>query len=160
MQDKETYPYGQVPRLIDGGSSILQSLAILRHVGRTHGLYGSSAADASRIDSLLDGLEDMRNKTRALVYGSGLSDEGFRHYVDTVLPPPPLPKASTRGSIMAIFVRSPPSPAPSLPQGPSSARVRWLQEKFAAELKGGYYCSSGISIADIALFNMIDCHVK
>ena len=112
-----------MPRLIDGGSSILQSLAILRHVGRTHGLYGSSAADASRIDSLLDGLEDMRNKTRALVYGSGLSDEGFRHYVDTVLPPPPLPKASTRGSIMAIFVRSSPPPS-TLPQGPSSARVR------------------------------------
>ena len=96
-----------MPRLIDGGSSILQSLAILRHVGRTHGLYGSSAADAARIDSLLDGLEDMRNKTRALVYGSGLSDEGFRHYVYTVLQPPPLPKASTGGSVMAIFVNAP-----------------------------------------------------
>ena len=119
-----------MPRLIDGGSSILQSLAILRHVGRTHGLYGSSAADAARIDSLLDGLEDMRNKTRALVYGSGLSDEGFRHYVDTVLPPPPLPKASTRGSVMAIFVNAPrkaPGSAVS-PQGPqlsgSAARRR------------------------------------
>ena len=104
-----------MPRLIDGGSSILQSLAILRHVGRTHGLYGSSAADAARIDSLLDGLEDMRNKTRALVYGSGLSDEGFRHYIDTVLPSPPLPKASTRGSVMAIFVNAP-------PQGPQVQR--------------------------------------
>ena len=115
-----------MPRLIDGGSSILQSLAILRHVGRTHGLYGSSAADASRIDSLLDGLEDMRNKTRALVYGSGLSDEGFRHYVDTVLPPPPLPKASTRGSVMAIFVNSPqgPQPAQRLRKAPAQRSPR------------------------------------
>ena len=32
-------------------------------------------------------------------------------------------------------------------------------EKFAAELNGGYYCKSGISIADIALFNMVDCHL-
>eukprot|EP01043_Picozoa_sp_COSAG02_P002180 COSAG02_NODE_49_length_45106_cov_298.436177_37_plen_103_part_00 len=32
-------------------------------------------------------------------------------------------------------------------------------EKFAAELGGGYYCKSGISIADIALFNMVDCHL-
>lgn len=65
--DKETYPYGQVPRLVDGSVAVLQSLAILRHVGRTHGLYGKSDADAARIDSLLDGLEDLRNKTKALV---------------------------------------------------------------------------------------------
>jgi glutathione S-transferase len=58
---------GQVPRLVDGEVAVLQSLAILRHVGRKHGLYGKSDADAARIDSLLDGLEDMRNKTRALV---------------------------------------------------------------------------------------------
>ena len=32
-------------------------------------------------------------------------------------------------------------------------------EKFADELDGGYYCKSGISIADIALFNMVDCHL-
>lgn len=32
-------------------------------------------------------------------------------------------------------------------------------EKFATELSGGYYCKSGISIADIALFNMVDCHL-
>lgn len=32
-------------------------------------------------------------------------------------------------------------------------------EEFGAALKGGYYCSSGISIADIALFNMIDTHL-
>ena len=61
------YLHGQVPRLVDGEVAVLQSLAILRHVGRKHGLYGKSDADAARIDSLLDGLEDMRNKTRALV---------------------------------------------------------------------------------------------
>ena len=32
-------------------------------------------------------------------------------------------------------------------------------EKFAAELNGSYYCKSGISIADIALFNMVDYHL-
>eukprot|EP01043_Picozoa_sp_COSAG02_P002179 COSAG02_NODE_49_length_45106_cov_298.436177_36_plen_115_part_00 len=52
---------------MDGDIAVLQSLAILRHVGRKLGLYGKSNADAARIDSLLDGLEDMRNKTRALV---------------------------------------------------------------------------------------------
>lgn len=67
--------------------------------------------------------------------GAQLSDDGFRHYVNTVLVPPPLPQASTGGSVMAIF------------------------EKFATELGGGYYCKSGISIADIALFNMVDCHL-
>jgi glutathione S-transferase len=67
--------------------------------------------------------------------GAQLSDDGFRHYVKTVLSPPPLPQASTGGSVMAIF------------------------EKFATELGGGYYCKSGISIADIALFNMVDCHL-
>ena len=133
--DKETYPYGQVPRLVDGDVTVLQSLAILRHVGRKLDLYGKSDADAARIDSLLDGLEDMRNKTRTLVYGTGLSPDGFRHDVKTVLKPPPLPQASTGGSVMAIF------------------------EKFTTELNGSYYCKSGISIADIALANMVDCHL-
>lgn len=45
-----------------------QSNSILRHVGRKHGLYGASRAEAAAIDMLLDGVEDLRVKYLQLIY--------------------------------------------------------------------------------------------
>eukprot|EP01048_Picozoa_sp_COSAG05_P001111 COSAG05_NODE_35_length_27765_cov_221.324719_17_plen_222_part_00 len=137
--NKENFPYGQVPRLVDDdGTSVLQSLAILRHVGRSLDLYGSTPQEMARVDELLDGLEDMRAKTKVLIYGDKLSDDGFKKYASTVLAPPPLPAASTGGSVMAIF--------------------EFLVEK-AFSSGQDTYCASGLTLADIQLFNMVDIHL-
>ena len=90
----------------------------------------------ARIDELLDGLEDMRVKTKGLVYTDKFSEEGFKRYAATVLAPPPLPAGSTGGSIMAIF------------------------EMLVARCgEGATYCESGLTLADIQLFNMVDVHL-
>jgi len=52
--------FGAVPLWEDGDFRLVQSDAILRHVARTHGLYGSSAGDAARCDELHEGVRDVR----------------------------------------------------------------------------------------------------
>jgi glutathione S-transferase len=43
-------PFGQNPQLLlDDGTSIVQSNAILRHVGRTGGLYGKTESDMCHV---------------------------------------------------------------------------------------------------------------
>lgn len=44
----------------------MQSNTIVRHLGRRHGLYGGSRAEAAAIDQLLDGVEDLRRKVTNL----------------------------------------------------------------------------------------------
>jgi hypothetical protein len=63
--------------------------ALLAAVSPPRDLYGKSYAEMARVDELLDGLEDMRVKTKVLVYTDCLSDEGFEKYAASVLAPPP-----------------------------------------------------------------------
>jgi glutathione S-transferase len=65
---KPTMPFGQVPCLYDGNLQIVQSGAILRHLARKHGLYGSSELDKTMIDMIDDGQKDLRIKCIRMVY--------------------------------------------------------------------------------------------
>jgi glutathione S-transferase len=47
---------------VDEDGDVCQSNAILRHIGRKHGLMGASLAEASAIDMLVDGVEDLKRK--------------------------------------------------------------------------------------------------
>lgn len=49
-------------RYVDEDGDVCQSNAILRHIGRKHGLMGASLAEASAIDMLVDGVEDLKRK--------------------------------------------------------------------------------------------------
>ncbi|XP_041352130.1 glutathione S-transferase P 1-like [Gigantopelta aegis] len=60
--------FGQVPCLKDGTFDIVQSNAILRHLGRKHGLYGSNENEATRIDVMNDGVEDIRGAYVTMIY--------------------------------------------------------------------------------------------
>jgi glutathione S-transferase len=64
-------PFGQVPRLVDGDVDICQSKAILRHVGRTRGLYGSTEKEHSQVDMLVDTADDLRQAYNKVIYGGG-----------------------------------------------------------------------------------------
>ena len=44
------------------GSSIPQTIAQLRYVGRAHTIYGDSNLEAAMIDALLEGLTELGNK--------------------------------------------------------------------------------------------------
>uniref|UniRef100_A0AC11EII5 Uncharacterized protein n=1 Tax=Ovis aries TaxID=9940 RepID=A0AC11EII5_SHEEP len=60
--------YGQLPKFQDGDLTLYQSNAILRHLGRTLGLYGKDQREAALVDMVNDGVEDLRCKYVSLIY--------------------------------------------------------------------------------------------
>ncbi|XP_029770918.1 glutathione S-transferase P [Suricata suricatta] len=60
--------YGQLPKFQDGDFTLYQSNAILRHLGRTFGLYGKDQREAALVDVVNDGVEDLRCKYATLIY--------------------------------------------------------------------------------------------
>jgi len=60
--------YGQLPRFQDGDLTLYQSNAILRHLGRSLGLYGKDHREAALLDVVNDGVEDLRCKYVMLIY--------------------------------------------------------------------------------------------
>ncbi|XP_036115800.1 glutathione S-transferase P isoform X2 [Molossus molossus] len=52
--------YGQLPKFQDGDLTLYQSNAILRHLGRSLGLYGKDQREAALVDMVNDGVEDLR----------------------------------------------------------------------------------------------------
>ena len=63
-EDKEKNPldldFPNLPYYVDGDVKLTQSNAILRHLGRQHGLYGLDDNHASEIDMLLDTGRDIK----------------------------------------------------------------------------------------------------
>ncbi|ATB47929.1 glutathione S-transferase family protein [Corallococcus macrosporus] len=48
------------------GFCVVQSLAILRHVARTRGLYGKDAREAAACDMIIEGVEEVSARARSL----------------------------------------------------------------------------------------------
>ncbi|XP_008580126.1 PREDICTED: glutathione S-transferase P [Galeopterus variegatus] len=71
--------YGQLPKFQDGDLTLYQSNAILRHLGRTLGLYGKDQKEAALVDMVNDGVEDLRSKYIVLIYTN--YDTGKDDYV-------------------------------------------------------------------------------
>ncbi|XP_036372428.1 glutathione S-transferase P-like [Megalops cyprinoides] len=65
---KATCVFGQLPKFQDGDLVLFQSNAILRHLARKHGAYGKDEKEASLIDMMSDGVEDLRLKYGRLIY--------------------------------------------------------------------------------------------
>ena len=52
--------FPNLPFYVDGNVKLTQSNAILRHLGRQHGLHGFNENDAAKIDMLLDTIIDIK----------------------------------------------------------------------------------------------------
>lgn len=65
---KSSCLYGQLPKFEDGDLTLYQSNAILRHLGRSLGLYGKDQKEAALVDMVNDGVEDLRCKYGTLIY--------------------------------------------------------------------------------------------
>ncbi|MFT7806384.1 glutathione S-transferase P [Arapaima gigas] len=76
---KATCTFGQLPKFEDGSLILFQSNAILRHLGRTLGTNGSNECEASLIDVMNDGVEDLRQKYINLIYKE--YDTGKEKYI-------------------------------------------------------------------------------
>ncbi|KAG8522712.1 Glutathione S-transferase P 1 [Galemys pyrenaicus] len=71
--------YGQLPKFQDGDLTLYQSNAILRHLGRSLGLYGRDPREAARVDMANDGVEDMRRHCSYLIRHN--DEEGKAQYI-------------------------------------------------------------------------------
>uniref|UniRef100_A0A452QM52 Glutathione S-transferase n=1 Tax=Ursus americanus TaxID=9643 RepID=A0A452QM52_URSAM len=71
--------YGQLPKFQDGDLTLYQSNAILRHLGRSLGLYGKDQREAALLDVVNDGVEDLRCKYVMLIYTN--YEEGKAKYL-------------------------------------------------------------------------------
>jgi glutathione S-transferase len=61
-------PFGAVPLWEEpGGLRLAQSDAIVRHLARTHGLYGRDAREAAHCDMIFAGVDDARTEVRRLI---------------------------------------------------------------------------------------------
>uniref|UniRef100_F7BU09 Glutathione S-transferase n=1 Tax=Equus caballus TaxID=9796 RepID=F7BU09_HORSE len=71
--------YGQLPKFQDGDLTLYQSNAILRHLGRSLGLYGRDQREAALVDMVNDGVEDLRKRCSHLIHHD--YEEGKARYV-------------------------------------------------------------------------------
>ncbi|MGH7126739.1 MAG: glutathione S-transferase, partial [Stellaceae bacterium] len=60
-------PFQAVPVWEEDGFTLAQSGAILLHVGRNHGLYGSTPREAALIDEALGAMDDTRAELRKVM---------------------------------------------------------------------------------------------
>ncbi|KAL4429045.1 hypothetical protein ABPG77_006084 [Micractinium sp. CCAP 211/92] len=134
-QDLDTYSFGQCPRYYDADVDLVQSHAIVRYLGRKHGLYGSSDIEAARIDQLLDGMSDL--KIYPLIYLDAMqTDEARDEYWRNHLEP-----EAARGSC-------------------KGAHMLYVQNFVQKHGKDGFAVGGKLSIADIILFNLVDMHKR
>ncbi|XP_056409678.1 glutathione S-transferase P 1-like [Hyla sarda] len=74
--------FGQLPGFKDGDLTIYQSNAILRHLARNHCLYGKNPREATLIDMVNDGVEDLRLKYIRMIYQN--YENGKADYIKTL----------------------------------------------------------------------------
>lgn len=81
-------PFGAVPLWEEAsGLSLVQSDAIVRHLARTHHLYGRTAAEAACIDVVAEGVKDIRLNMRKIQLAEPAKRaEERENVVSTVLP--------------------------------------------------------------------------
>ncbi|XP_030621349.1 glutathione S-transferase P 1-like [Chanos chanos] len=80
---KASCAFGQLPIFQDGDLVLYQSNAMLRHLGRKHGLYGKNDSEAALIDMMNDAAEDIRGRYVTLVYSN--FDDGKEEYLKDLM---------------------------------------------------------------------------
>ncbi|GIL71693.1 hypothetical protein Vretimale_865 [Volvox reticuliferus] len=136
------YPFRQLPRFIDeihGDVDLVQSHAILRHLGRKYDMYGKDIIQAGRIDMVLDAVSELRVKIRALVVERQMEDSAVQQYLSTVM--------ATEEELKV-----------SRMQGPGLASLEYLlaRRRFS---DAGWVVGEGPSVADFAVFDLVDLHL-
>jgi glutathione S-transferase len=82
---KPRTPFGQLPLLRIGDIELAQTMAIVRHLARTHGLSGDTEAERTRCDIAVEAIRDADHHLGALVWTPGF-EENRRLIVENELP--------------------------------------------------------------------------
>ena len=101
MIDAGRLPFGQLPMLDAGAAGdIVQSHAILRFLGRTHGWYGGTPAALAAVDAAAEGTEDVRKRllekkedpeARAIYFADGGEAQLWLGHYDALIARSPTP---------------------------------------------------------------------
>ncbi|VDP21398.1 unnamed protein product [Soboliphyme baturini] len=83
---KPKMQFGQMPCLYDNGVQYVQSGAIIRHLARQIGMYGSDEHEATMADMMYEGVGDIRNKYAKLIY-TDYSEENKAKFISELIPP-------------------------------------------------------------------------
>jgi glutathione S-transferase len=75
QQLKPRTPFGQVPLLRIEGLELAQTMAIVRHVSRRHGLTGESEGEQIRRDVAVEAIRDADHQLGALVWTPGFEED-------------------------------------------------------------------------------------
>jgi glutathione S-transferase P len=73
--DREGFPCGQVPRFQDDTVDMVQSNAIVRHLGRKHDMYGADLKEQAMVDQILETVDVLKAKCSVLIYEEKLAEE-------------------------------------------------------------------------------------
>eukprot|EP00894_Picocystis_sp_ML_P000884 jgi/Pico_ML_1/51401/g208.t1 len=133
----KTYPFGQLPVLVDGELHVAQQDAIVRHLARKLHFYGKDEVEMAVVDMVLLGVEDVRRKYLDLVYGQELNEAAKKEYV-------------------AKHVN--PSSMHDRVGGAHFAYLEALLDRHAG--KDGYAVGDGFTVADVLLFDIVDAHLR
>lgn len=132
----EAFPCGQCPRYVDEDVDMVQSNAIIRHLGRKHGLTGSTLKEQAHVDMILDTVEALKPKYIPLIYFGQLNDETKAEYISTRLDP--TTAAGSNGGAHFAFVDA-------------------MVKKMAGD--GPFVLGSKLTVADIAVFDVMESQI-
>jgi glutathione S-transferase len=135
--DKVGFPCGQAPRFQDDTVDMVQSNAIVRHLGRKHDMYGTDLKEQALVDQVMDAVESIKLKYLNLIYQDQLSDEAkaayFKLHIDA------------SGAV----------------ERNGGAHFAYLDCMLKSHKDGGaFVLGSQLSVADITLFDIVDAHVR
>ena len=136
-KDREGFPCGQAPCFVDDEVDMVQSNAILRHLGRKYDLYGSNLKENAQVDMIIETVESIKGKYLTLVYTDNLEDTAKDAYWKTHLD---LDSIEGRNS------------------GAHFAYLDALVKKLSGD--GPFALGSTWSIADIVVFDIVDRHIN
>ncbi|KAF4669736.1 hypothetical protein FOL47_002386 [Perkinsus chesapeaki] len=128
------YPFGQVPILKKDGRVMAQSGAILRYLGRRHGMYDGSPEELEAIDEMIAGVDDLRAQYHPLVYVHRLAPDYLKEYIAKHIDPKGIHE-DNKGAHMAFLNK--------------------LFEKHFAR-----YDDSSLNIGHVKLFDVVDTHLR
>jgi glutathione S-transferase len=115
---------------------MVQSNAIVRHLGRKHGMYGASLAEQAAVDQVVDGVEDIKAKYLALIYKDSLSDEAKAAYWTAH------------------------ADAATTAERNGGAHFTFLADFIKRTGEQGFAVGAKLTIADIMLFDIVGMHIR
>ncbi|PSC70408.1 flagellar associated [Micractinium conductrix] len=135
--DSEHYPFHQVPRFIDDEVDMVQSMGIVRHLARKHGLYGKTAAESARVEEVIEGVNDLLLKCFTECVLKLKDDEGVtERYWEARVDPASAGAPTAFGAHVAFLAR--------------------LLERSG----GAFFVDSGLTVADINMTVAVQVHLE